>query len=189
MPATTEFFNKESSNPFKLSCRCKECNKIKWKKYYAKNGDKVRERAKINSSKRHKEYYQKNKEKHKEGIRRSRAKNPDLYRTLTQKRLALKRKLPNTMTVEHWEMCKKYFENSCAYCGAKPDILTQEHFIPLSKGGGYTPDNIIPACFSCNSSKHNKNFFDWYPQQEFYSKEREQKILEYLNMQKNSKSA
>ena len=58
--------------------------------------------------------------------------------------------------------------------------LHQEHFIPLSKGGGYTHNNIIPACRSCNSSKWNNNFFDWYPKQEFYSEEKENFILNFI---------
>ncbi len=58
--------------------------------------------------------------------------------------------------------------------------LHQDHFIPLTKGGGYTKENIIPACRSCNASKQNADFEEWYPQYEYYSKEREQKILDYM---------
>ena len=59
-------------------------------------------------------------------------------------------------------------------------VLHQEHFIPLSKGGEYTHNNIIPACKSCNSSKQDTDFFEWYPTYEEYNEEREQFILEYL---------
>ena len=105
-----------------------------------------------------------------------------------KKRKARIRKLPNTLKVSEWLEAKKIFNNSCAYCGMTKEEhkiehnqrLHQDHFIPLSKGGGYTKDNIIPACRSCNSSKRDTYFKEWYSQQEYYSTEREQKILEYL---------
>lgn len=59
--------------------------------------------------------------------------------------------------------------------------LHQEHFIPVSDKGEHTINNIIPACRSCNSSKGNKNFFEWYPDYKHYDKKRENFILEYLN--------
>ena len=43
-----------------------------------------------------------------------------------------------------------------------------------------TAKNIIPSCKRCNSSKSNKDFFEWYPQYEYYSKENENFILSYL---------
>lgn len=59
-------------------------------------------------------------------------------------------------------------------------FLTQDHFLPLSKGGEYTVNNIIPACKNCNCSKQDKDFSEWYSKQEFYRKERELKILEHV---------
>ena len=90
---------------------------------------------------------------------------------------------PMQLTTEQWEDCIKHFEGKCAYCGKKKK-LTQEHFIPLSKGGEYSVNNIIPACGSCNSSKRDRDFFKWYPNQKFYSKTRENKILRYLEYDK-----
>jgi 5-methylcytosine-specific restriction endonuclease McrA len=96
------------------------------------------------------------------------------------KRRDLTKKIEVSLTTEQWNRCNKYFNNICAYCGKK-EPLEQEHFVALSKGGEFTRNNIIPACKSCNSSKQAEDFFKWYPQQEFYSKAREQKILKYLN--------
>ena len=81
---------------------------------------------------------------------------------------------------EQWTKTIIYFQSKCAYCG-KIKELTQDHFIPLSKGGEYTLNNIIPACGTCNSSKFNNEFLDWYSKQSFYTKKREKKILDYLN--------
>lgn len=80
-------------------------------------------------------------------------------RDRVQRREALKSTLPATFTPEDWKYALSYF-GGCAYCVSTSD-LNQEHFIPLSKGGPYTLDNIIPACKSCNSSKKDRAPGDW----------------------------
>jgi len=142
----------------------------------------------------HKEYYKeyyKNlskevKEKRNIYSKNFKMENRDKYIKYAQIRRAKKKLLSHTLTVEQWEKIKKAFINKCAYCGQELQ-LEQEHFIPLSKGGEYTHNNIIPACKSCNCSKRDEDFFQWYPKQEFYSKEREQQILKFLNYSKNRK--
>lgn len=114
--------------------------------------------------------------------------NREKQNIYNHRRKAKAKQLPATLTEEQWISIKEKFNNSCAYCGMTEEEhlkqfgeqLHQEHFIPLSNGGGYTHNNIIPACKSCNSSKWNNNFFDWYPKQEFYSEEKENFILNYL---------
>lgn len=101
-------------------------------------------------------------------------------RTKRARRKALKQNLLSDYTPKQWEQCKKVFNGECAYCG-KYNELTQDHFLPITKGGEYTINNILPVCRSCNSSKCNDDFSEWYIKQEFYSKEREIKILKYLN--------
>lgn len=89
--------------------------------------------------------------------------------------------LEYSFTEEDWLNCKQYFSFECAYCGDKPEILTQDHFIALNNGGGYAKHNIIPCCFSCNSSKQDKNFYEWYEGKEFYNKDRIDKIHRYFH--------
>jgi 5-methylcytosine-specific restriction endonuclease McrA len=94
-------------------------------------------------------------------------------------------------SIEDWNKCKDYFKNKnsetcCAYCGKPFKKLEKDHFIPLSKGGETTINNIIPSCESCNSSKNDTDFFIWYRRQTYYSKLRENKILKYLNYDKNN---
>ena len=103
----------------------------------------------------------------------------DIFIVSAQKRRAAKKQLSNSLTTKQWNKIKEHFDNKCAYCG-KELPLAQEHFIPLSDGGEYTHNNIIPACKSCNSSKKNKSFFDWYPKYKRYSKKREKNILKFL---------
>jgi 5-methylcytosine-specific restriction endonuclease McrA len=97
-----------------------------------------------------------------------------------QKRRSRESEAPNTLTREEWLKCLFHFNHECCYCGNKKKRITHEHFIPLSKGGEYSKLNVLPVCSSCNSSKRDKDFLDWYQQQEFYSEKREKKILKYL---------
>lgn len=106
--------------------------------------------------------------------------NQEKFKIYRQTRKAKIKQLPCEINYEIWIEIKEAFDNECAYCG-KGGNLEQEHFIPISKGGEYTKNNIIPACKSCNCSKRDKDFFEWYPEQPFYSKKRERKILKYLN--------
>jgi len=46
----------------------------------------------------------------------------------------------------------------CLYCGRgfnRPH-LTRDHVVPISKGGRDTWENVVAACFSCNSRKGNR---------------------------------
>ncbi|MDX2539811.1 HNH endonuclease domain-containing protein [Streptomyces scabiei] len=46
----------------------------------------------------------------------------------------------------------------CAYC-AGPAIGV-DHVWPRSRGGDDHPNNLVPACRSCNSSKSNRSLLD-----------------------------
>ncbi len=70
---------------------------------------------------------------------------------------------------------------ACAYCGKWHEKLTLDHIIPKSKGGPhYARFNIIPACFSCNSSKSNLPIFEWWRPMEFWTEERERILLAWV---------
>ena len=104
-----------------------------------------------------------------------------------QKQLAEGNKVPeNGLPSEEWKKVLDYFDNECAYCGERNTELQQELIIPASKGGKCEMGNIIPACRSCNSSKQNKNIYEWYEQQEFYNDLKLNKIENFckLNLRK-----
>ena len=49
----------------------------------------------------------------------------------------------------------------CAYCQAPGPALQRDCVMPISRGGRYTLENVVPACPSCNASKHNNEVTGW----------------------------
>lgn len=61
-------------------------------------------------------------------------------------------------TIEEWYALKEKYLNKCLCCGvSEPKVkLTEDHIIPISKGGGNSIDNIQPLCIKCNQSKNDR---------------------------------
>lgn len=53
----------------------------------------------------------------------------------------------------HWEYMQRLTGYRCVYCGKKPWRLTKDHVIPVSAGGRTCWENIVPACYECNTAK------------------------------------
>lgn len=49
----------------------------------------------------------------------------------------------------------------CAYCGNPDAALQRDCVLPISRGGRYTLENVVPACRSCNTSKCNDEVTGW----------------------------
>jgi hypothetical protein len=74
-----------------------------------------------------------------------------------------------------WASSMRDFEKAlekgrvCAYCGSKKEI-SFDHIIPISRAGVdprvvtllNSTDNCICSCKKCNSSKSDKDVFEWY---------------------------
>lgn len=68
--------------------------------------------------------------------------------------------------------CKEYFNFKCAYCGISEEEVIKLYSNQLHKDyadheGANDLSNCIPACKSCNSSKHDSELNKWYKDKEF----------------------
>ncbi len=60
-----------------------------------------------------------------------------------------------TLTPQEWDAILEAAGYACIYCGSRKQ-LTQDHLIPISRGGPHTAENVAPACGPCNYSKGAK---------------------------------
>lgn len=58
------------------------------------------------------------------------------------------------------ERTKMTEAQACCYCGAT-DNLCMDHLIPKMRGGPDSPENLVIACRSCNSSKGGRDMLEW----------------------------
>jgi len=95
-----------------------------------------------------------------------RCKNKEYLYWLQNKRNRVKKRINesgSSHTFGEWKLLKKQYGYICPCCGLQEPFnnqrikgLTEDHIIPLSKGGSDYIENIQPLCQSCNSKKHTK---------------------------------
>ena len=76
-----------------------------------------------------------------------------------QRKRARKAKAAGNVTTKQWLDKIAEHGNKCFYClrpFTKDLLATMDHMIPISRQGRHSPENITPACRSCNSRKHDK---------------------------------
>jgi hypothetical protein len=77
-----------------------------------------------------------------------------------RERGARKRNAVGQHSRHEWEELLKEYGGLCAYCRNKK-ADTKDHVIPIFNGGTNYISNILPACRSCNCSKHTRPLNDW----------------------------
>jgi len=167
-------FNKNKSKKDKLSTECKLCKrqqdakyrkensehcKVYQIKYWKENGAELYEQKKkyiaankIAHLKRQNTWYQKNKNDVKMRVALYKKEHPEQYRMYSNRRNASKK----TNIMERFtnqDIINKY-GNQCFYCSGLFDHI--DHYMPLSRGGSHTLENIRPSCERCNLTKSNK---------------------------------
>lgn len=138
-------------------------NRKKGQERYRENGEEIKKKARENyyanqeDAKAYSRNFRKNNsEKTKQAVRTWHKAHPERMQEYHDRRRARKCMAPvNDFTNKQWESIKFLYNYRCIYCGRQMQRLTKDHVIPLSKSGSHTVSNIVPACQSCNSTKHN----------------------------------
>lgn len=81
------------------------------------------------------------------------------FRFRRQQRVHARKRGIEPMPVEGRNELRDRFDGCCAYCGEPAE--TWDHIVAVSKGGRTEPGNILPACRSCNSSKKDRDVYDF----------------------------
>lgn len=87
-----------------------------------------------------------------------RSSDPIYKSWLKNKRNRMKRVLKQH-TFQEWEDLKRLYNYMCLCCKQQePRVkLTEDHIVPISKGGSDDIANIQPLCGPCNSRKNSKS--------------------------------
>lgn len=139
------------------------------KAYRAKNSDKEKARAKAwylankeRSRRKSREWLAANKERYAKATRRWREANRSAVKVAKHRRRAKERGAEGFHT-EYDLFCIFAMQDAqCNGCGKSLLIsCTEDHIIPLSRGGSDWPDNIQLLCSWCNDSKGVKLMSEW----------------------------
>lgn len=191
----SEYYSSERTNAggekyIYYNPQCKACLIEKTNKWHKENADK--------KSAYRRKYYYDNKDMHNKsnlkwrdsgGQRDWQRRNKDKIKGY---RLYREMHKSHEITLDEWEDCKKYFNHRCAYCG----LAIEEHIVRFNRKyingdfhkehvdhkGSNDLSNCVPSCRSCNSSKSNLIFDEWYNEDNpTFNDDRYVKILSWLS--------
>lgn len=93
-----------------------------------------------------------------EAKRRYAARYPERVKVAKGNVRAARRRAPGSVSAAEWKRILLFYGSRCATCRASAEVrpLTVDHFVPLSRGGANTWDNVWPLCLPCNLSKQTK---------------------------------
>lgn len=70
-----------------------------------------------------------------------------------------------SLSIEEWRRVMNSTMWTCFYCGqyigGDSEYRTIDHIVPISKGGLTVPENLVPCCRGCNSSKNASDVAIW----------------------------
>ena len=146
-----------------LSIRDNQGNIISWKKRTNENRLRSNESARARRAA--------NPEKIRIENRQHRERNPFGIGVCSANNRAKELGVLSTLTKEEWKQVVEQNSYCCHICGEKvsfeicsPLRLSIDHVIPFSKGGLNVKENVLPAHWSCNHSRHNmtlEEFDSW----------------------------
>lgn len=134
LEATSDNFHKQKNGRYGFTSKCKDCKNAEISDWAKRNPEMSRAQKMRWKSLNYEKYLQ-------------------IKRDDQRKRKYNLRS--GKIDVADWNKMLAENNYSCVHCGAQDDI-TQDHIIPLSKGGLNVIENIQPLCRSCNSKKRDK---------------------------------
>lgn len=148
-----EFYDSKTTKDGKFAW-CKTCKSAHRKLKYQNNKEQEYEK--------HRQWVENNQEKRSaQNVKATQAwaeRNRTKVRQ-TKRKYKLKRsewELQGSFTQKEWDQLLETYDHKCLSCKKDDVLLTQDHVVPLSKGGPNTIDNIQPLCGPCNSRKGTK---------------------------------
>lgn len=107
-------------------------------------------------------YYERHAEQVCAGCRSWRQEHPEKCRSYKRARRAREYNAPGNYTKSDVLAQYDRQRGRCFWCNAKVgEDYHADHVIPLSKGGGNGPENIVVACPRCNQTKNAKHPMDF----------------------------
>lgn len=152
---STDDFYKSKTSKDGFFAWCKPCKADHRKQSYASNKER--------EYKLHREWVVNNQERRTAQNVKATQKWVETHRAQvrqTKRRYKLKRtewELNGSFTQQEWNELVDTYGSMCLRCRAVGVELTQDHVIPLSKGGTNLIINIQPLCGPCNSAKGTKD--------------------------------
>lgn len=181
--------SKKSGEYIYYNPECRECTKQRSLKWHKENPEK----AKVAYTKRNRsenwrvKLRESSKKKVESGYSRNwQRENRDKLREYSEKHRS------HDINEIEWDICKEYFNFSCAYCGLHESehyirrndkvILSDLHKEHVDHEGANDITNCVPACGSCNSSKRQYAFEYWFRERSYtFSQERFDKVEKWIN--------
>lgn len=150
--------------------RCKECTKAYLREYYQANKSKWQEKYFADHEQTlalaRERVWRRNQDPEVRAAKRERDRkayqdNPDTYKAAAERRRERKRAATTgVVTRRDWEAIVRRQGGRCHYCG-EPADLTEDHLIPLCRGGVHSVGNIVGACDRCNRQKGRKTRMEY----------------------------
>jgi hypothetical protein len=192
-PANNEYFHRQKKHTQKkgefydLTSWCKDCIREKQRGYYDENRDQYNLRSYNRYINNKEEYHQRKKKWVNDNLDHVKQYQKDWQQSNPNKIKVYNHMHSDHNITEHeWEICKEYFNWSCAYCGLteiehkiiEGQQLHKEH---VFHNGSDEIDNCAPSCKSCNSTKHDRDFEKWYNESNpNFTKRRLNRIVKWI---------
>lgn len=157
-------FHKRLGRKSGIQSCCKECNKLAAKRWYASHQDVANKRSKKWNAAHSDKYAaasikwkQNHPDKVKARVRKWKIEHPELAKARSRKYRHMRRaKLANSPFPLEFKLMPH-----CWIC-LSTENLSVDHIIPVTRGGTNDISNLTTLCKSCNSSKGNKTYTEWF---------------------------